>query len=446
MERVTAIRWLSLYLPFVTALVLARLRSGGRRLWAACLVGVVWALVALVALQELNLYAGWWDFRVEGGVTRDMPVELWLGWAVLWGAIPVLVFRQLGFLWVVAAFFALDVVLMPACRPVVVLGVQWWGGEAVALALALTPALLFARWTMDDEHPGARAVMHVLMSGGLFLLVFPDIVFSFRPAHGWNALLAVPAWVRSLELQGIALLGLCGVSAVQEFATRGRGTPIPYDPPKQLVTSGVYRYIANPMQFSCALVMTAWGGVLRDRRVAAVGAMSLIYGLGVAAWDEGQDLKARFGADWQLYRKHVKAWRFRLTPWHDPNAPKARLYVAETCCPCSEVRRWFEAHHAVALKIVAAEDHPTRDLRRITYDPMDGSEPEKGMRAFARGLEHIHLGWALAGAALRLPVISHFVQLLMDASGLGPQQIPRRSCAREMSPSEELPAHKSETA
>jgi hypothetical protein len=95
------------------------------------------------------------------------------------------------------------------------------------------------------------------------------------------------------------------------------------------------------------------------------------------------------------------------------------------------VRGWFEAHHAVALEIVAAEDHPTRDLRRITYDTMDGSEPEEGVRAIARGLEHINLGWAYAGACLRLPGVSHFVQLLMDASGFGPQEIPRRGCARE---------------
>jgi hypothetical protein len=177
--------------------------------------------------------------------------------------------------------------------------------------------------------------------------------------------------------------------------------------------------------------MTAWGGVLRNPWIAIAGVMSFIYGVGIANWDEGEDLKGRFGEPWQRYRRHVHAWRFRLTPWHDPDAPKARLYVAETCGPCSEVRGWFEAHHAVALEIVAAEDHPTRDLRRITYDTMDGSEPEEGVRAIARGLEHINLGWAYAGACLRLPGVSHFVQLLMDASGFGPQEIPRRGCARE---------------
>jgi hypothetical protein len=234
--------------------------------------------------------------------------------------------------------------------------------------------------------------------------------------------------LRSLELQGVVLLGVVGVSAVQEFAKRGGGTPIPYDPPKQLVISGIYRYVSNPMQLSCALVMTAWGGVLRNPWLATGGLMAFLYSLGIAAWDEGEDLKLRFGKRWEEYRNNVHAWRPRLTPWHAPDSPPARLYVAETCGPCSEVRRWFESHRTVALHIVSAEDHPTRDLQRITYDPMDGTVVEEGVAAFARGLEHINLGWAFAGACLRLPGISHLVQILLDGSGLGPRIIPRRAC------------------
>ena len=68
------------------------------------------------------------------------------------------------------------------------------------------------------------------------------------------------------------------------------------------------------------------------------------------------------------------------------------------------------------------------NLQRITYDPMDGTGVEEGVCAFARGLEHINLGWAFAGAFLRLPGISHLVQILLDASGFGPRLIPGRSC------------------
>jgi hypothetical protein len=59
---------------------------------------------------------------------------------------------------------------------------------------------------------------------------------------------------------------------------------------------------------------------------------------------------------------------------------------------------------------------------------MDGTDVDEGVGAFARGLEHINLGWAFAGACLRLPGIKHLVQILLDGSGLGPRSIPRRSC------------------
>ena len=204
------------------------------------------------------------------------------------------------------------------------------------------------------------------------------------------------------------------------------------------MVSGFYRYISNPMQLSCALVMGAWASVLRNPWLVAAASMTCLYSLGLASWDEGADMETRFGSPWQEYQKHVHAWRTRLKPWHPPDQIAARLYIAEGCDPCSEVRRWFESHPLIALQIVAAEDHPTRDLQRITYDPMDGTAPEQGVCAVARGLEHINLGWAFAGAILRLPGISHLVQILLDGTGLGPQQITRRS--KQITPSHQTPS------
>jgi protein-S-isoprenylcysteine O-methyltransferase Ste14 len=437
MGRVAAVRFMGLYVPVVAAFLLAFLRPQRERIFPAALLGFVWTLPSLLAVQLLNLHFGWWQFNAQGGLFRGMPVDLYLGWAVLWGILPILTFHETGITWVVAVFFGVDLILMPACSPVVALSHRWLIGEFVALGLVLIPAQLFARWTIHDTCVKGRAVLHVLAAGGVFLFLIPEVVFALRPGRGqgqgWDALLSEPAWLRNLELQALVMLGVLGVSAVQEFAQRGHGTPIPYDPPKQLVVSGLYRYISNPMQLSCALVMTTWGCVLRNPWLAAAGIMSFLYSLGLAAWDEDEDMRVRFGKPWENYRNHVNAWRPRLTPWHAPDRPQARLYVAETCGPCAEVRRWFESHHAVALQVVAAEDHPTRDLQRITYDPMDGTPGEEGVCAFARGLEHINFGWAFAGACLRLPGISHVVQILLDASGFGPRLIPRRSC-KQVSP------------
>jgi protein-S-isoprenylcysteine O-methyltransferase Ste14 len=424
--RITAIRFLGLYLPIGAAFVFAFARPRMPRMFAATLLGFIWTLPSLLAVQLLNLQFEWWHFHAQGGLFRGMPLDLYLGWAVLWGMVPVLAFRRISIWLLIAILFAFDLTLMPACQPVVELGNHWLVGECAALFLVLIPAQIFARWTLNDTRLKARSALHILTAAGVFLFLLPEVVFALRPGREWTALISEPAWIRNLELQCVILLGVLGVSAVQEFAQHGQGTPIPYDPPKRLVISGFYRYVANPMQLSCALVMTAWSGILRNPWLAVAAAMSFLYSVGLAAWDESEDMKLRFGSPWLKYRENVHPWRFRLTPWHAADRPPARLYVAETCGPCSEVRRWFEAKNAIALRIVAAEDHPTRDLQRMTYDPMDGGDVDDGVRAFARGLEHINLGWAFAGACLRLPGISHFVQILLDASGLGPRTILRR--------------------
>jgi hypothetical protein len=150
-----------------------------------------------------------------------------------------------------------------------------------------------------------------------------------------------------------------------------------------------------------------------------------VYGVGLAAWDEGGDLKTRFGDDWLDYRRAVRLWWPRWRPFHKTGA---RLYVAETCGMCGEVARWLKARRPVALEIVAAEDHPARDLRRMTYEMEGGraSSAEEGIAAFARALEHLNFGWAFAGFAMRLPLVCQFLQLLVDAAGGGPRLIRRR--------------------
>ena len=40
-----------------------------------------------------------------------------------------------------------------------------------------------------------------------------------------------------------------------EFATAGRGTPAPVDPPKILVARGLYRIVRNPMYVGVLLIL-----------------------------------------------------------------------------------------------------------------------------------------------------------------------------------------------
>jgi len=418
------VRTVSVYIAALLTAAVWLWRRPGRRAVAGALLSALWNVPAVLALNLVAARAGWWHFDARGGLLLGTPVDLLLAWSCLWGAVPALACPSLPVALVAALALGVDLILMPAAAPVVALGPAWLAGEALGLAAAFVPGQLLARWTMRDEHLTGRATLQMLAFAGLMLLVFPAIAIEGSNTT-WVNPMSRPSWQLGLIAQMLALPALLGMTAVQEFVTRGGGTPVPFDPPVRLVTSGAYAYIANPMQLSGVMLLIGLGVGLQNVWVAAAGVMAHIYSLGLAGWDEGEDLRGRFGDDWTRYRRAVPRWIPRVRPWHPSDRPPAQLYVAESCGMCSEVGQWFLSRGVRGLVIVAAETHPSRALRRITYEPGDGSAAASGVDAISRALEHVHLGWALSGFALRLPIVCGFVQLIVDASGGEPRPIPR---------------------
>src|SRR5262249_53720498 len=144
---------------------------------------------------------------------------------------------------------------MPLLEPLVVLGDRWLIGEVAAVTLCLAPAMLAGILTRDDRHPGWRAVLHAFGWGGYLLLLIPAAVLAWE-ARSYFELLHLPrSAADGLLVAGGFLLLFVGIAATAEFATVGRGTPIPFDPPKRVVSSGPYAFVANPMQIISALLM-----------------------------------------------------------------------------------------------------------------------------------------------------------------------------------------------
>lgn len=400
------IRGVAVMAPLLAVMVAAAARRPGERGVAAALVATGWNVLALAAVNALALEAGWWSFHARGGVVHGVPVDLLLGWAVLWGAVPALVAPRAPVPLTAAVLAWLDLALMPLAEPVLVLGPGWLAGESLAIACSLLPGLLVARWTGEGRALPARAAVQVVLAGGLGLAL-PVLLTGV-----WRQ----PAWVLAVVAQVMAVPMALGLAAVREFAVRGGGTPLPYDPPRRLVTGGPYAYVRNPMQ----VAMTAGYlvlGMLDPVFLAAAG-IAFAYGAGLAAWYEGEQLDGRFGAEWHAYRRAVRPWLPRLRPATPPASPPATLHVRAACGRCAAVGGWFERREPVALRIAAAEDHP-RELVRITYETAGGDTAE-GVAALARALTHVHLGWAVCGWLLMLPGLGWFVQLCLDAFGAGP--------------------------
>jgi protein-S-isoprenylcysteine O-methyltransferase Ste14 len=416
------VRAASIYVAAVlTALVWAWRRPMPRAL-AGGLLASVWNLPALLALNVLAIRFGWWRFDATGGLLLGIPVDLYLSWAWIWGAVAAWAMPLAPATAVVAAALAVDLLLMPAASPVLRLGPGWLAGEALGLLTALLPAQLLARWTSRQQALRLRVALQALAFAGLLFFVLPAVAID-GSRTSWTNPLERPLWQVSLLVQLLAIPCVLGVSAVQEFAMRGLGTPVPFDAPCRLVTTGVYAYVRNPMQLSALLLLVLIGLALQNLWVAAAGVMAHVYSVGLAGWDEDDDLQRRFGDRWAAYKRVVPRWIPRWRPWYSADAPPARLYVAATCELCGGVRQWLEQRRPLQLEIVHAECHRSSSLTRIRYEPPDAEGNASGIPALARALEHIHLGWAVFGWTLRVPGVCQAVQLLVDAAGGEPRKI-----------------------
>lgn len=419
------IRAAALYFPIVAGAAAALYRRPDRRVLIGALMALAWQGPSLIALHVIALANGWWRFDATGGLLLGMPIDLWLGWALLWGPVLFIALPRMPLATVTAIALGIDLLLMPAAAPVVVLGDRWLLGEATGLAVCLVPSQLLARWTSEGRRLAARASLQAIAFSALLAWLLPAIALE-NSGSTWRNPFTQSPWVLSIVIQLLAVPAIAGLSAVQEFVTRGGGTPIPFDPPQRIVTTGVYAYVANPMQLAAVLVLIGVGALIVNVWVALAGAMAVVYSAGLAYWDEDQDLRERFGDAWGAYRGKVRQWWPRIRPWYDDDVPIAVLYVSEECGMCREVAYWYRSRGVRGLTILAAEDHPQDTLNRITYESIDGAYRATGTDAIGRALEHIHLGWAFAGLVMRLPIISPLVQLIVDASGGQPRRVQRR--------------------
>ena len=111
--------------------------------------------------------------------------------------------------------------------------------------------------------------------------------------------LAFPLW-----LIGIIIL----LWSFWNFLKEGRGTPAPVDPPKELVATGFYRYVRNPMYVGILATILGhflWFGYWNLLIYAVV--VFFAFHTFVTYYEE-PTLKSKFGASYEDYRRKVPRW------------------------------------------------------------------------------------------------------------------------------------------
>ena len=156
----------------------------------------------------------------------------------------------------------------------------------------------------------------------LFLILAPGMVAGYIPLAllrrgaqfetGLFAYLAFPLWL----FGGVVLL-----SSFWDFLARGRGTPAPTDPPKELVATGFYRYVRNPMYVAVVAIIVGQALLFGQLGLLAYAAVVLAtVALFVHLYEE-PTLAATYGAEYEEYRRAVPAWLPRSRPWRGPGGP-----------------------------------------------------------------------------------------------------------------------------
>ena len=191
------------------------------------------------------------------------------------------------------------------------------GGAAAGRPRGARPARRIAGPRRHDDLVNRAAAG---IASAAFFCAAPGVVAGLVPwlLTGW-VLPPMPTAAPVLRgcLAAVAVLSglVVLIGAFVRFVREGSGTPAPVAPTERLVIGGLFRFVRNPMYLA---VVT----ILLGQCVLFASKTLLIYTLLVWAamaafvrWYEEPVLVTRYGEQYEDYRRNVRAWWPRLSPW-----------------------------------------------------------------------------------------------------------------------------------
>ncbi len=132
--------------------------------------------------------------------------------------------------------------------------------------------------------------------------------FAVPPSTGETALMFGGAALIAL---GLVLFA----SSLRRFANDGKGTLAPWDPPREFVVTGPYRYVRNPMISGVVLILFGEAALMQTREqlmwaVTFLGGNAIMIPL-----VEEPLLRRKFGTAYEEYCRHVGRLIPRVRPW-----------------------------------------------------------------------------------------------------------------------------------
>lgn len=149
------------------------------------------------------------------------------------------------------------------------------------------------------------------------IIIIPILLLNLTRdiAPGWDfsySYLLFPISLGGLSVTfGLYLM----MVTIRLFITVGKGTLAPWEPVKQLIIEGPYRYVRNPMITGVLFIL--FGEALISGSFFLLGwffLFGLVNHIYIIKFEE-PELTKRFGDGYILYRENVPRWIPRLSAW-----------------------------------------------------------------------------------------------------------------------------------
>lgn len=150
----------------------------------------------------------------------------------------------------------------------------------------------------------ARTITYAALFIGLLLIYVPARLLS------WSGIVR-PAEIEVPQVAGM-VIGAAGAAValwcIFTFAFIGRGTPAPFDPPRQLVIKGPYRFVRNPMYIGAGLALASAALFYQSWSLLVYAGLFFLITHLFVVWYEEPTLRRTFGLEYGAYCRQVRRW------------------------------------------------------------------------------------------------------------------------------------------
>jgi protein-S-isoprenylcysteine O-methyltransferase Ste14 len=157
----------------------------------------------------------------------------------------------------------------------------------------------------------------IVILPGTALVYVPSLIVWFTGDTAYAASLPgsrVIPWLAGLPFAAAGLVLM--VWTMRLFALKGGGgTPAPWEPIRNFIILGPYRYVRNPMLTGVILFLAAEAIFLQSVPIALWMAFFFVLNTVYFTLSEEPQLEKRYGPPYADYKRNVGRWVPRLTPY-----------------------------------------------------------------------------------------------------------------------------------